>query len=114
MTRERKRQANPAGAPCPKGASCGGAYLVGALHTPHIGTLPPDVAVLTVIIAVFLLQELNKKDIRVLTNVISSCYPSFQKLRIYFMLKIGSFIHLVEDSRVRLEVGRNEVSKWPN
>lgn len=30
------------------------AYLVGALDTPHVGTLPPDVTVLAVVITVFL------------------------------------------------------------
>lgn len=30
-------------------------YLAGALHTPHIGALPPDVAVFAVIVAILLL-----------------------------------------------------------
>lgn len=33
----------------------GTSHLVGALHTPHVGTFPPDFAVLAVIIAILLL-----------------------------------------------------------
>ena len=30
-------------------------YLAGALHAPHIGALPPDIAVFAVIVAILLL-----------------------------------------------------------
>ena len=33
----------------------GVSYLVGALHTPHVGTFPSDVAILAVIVAILLL-----------------------------------------------------------
>lgn len=36
-------------------------YLAGALHTPHVSALPSDVTVLAVVVAVLLLQELNRE-----------------------------------------------------
>lgn len=58
---ERERVKQRLRARCLKDACRGAAYLVGTLHTPHIGALPSDVAVLAVVVAVFLLQELNKR-----------------------------------------------------
>lgn len=46
-----ERLSVPAGTGRPRAVS----YLAGALHTPHIGTLPPDIAVLAVVVAILLL-----------------------------------------------------------
>lgn len=46
-----ERLSVPAGTGRPRTVS----YLAGALHTPHIGTLPPDIAVLAVVVAILLL-----------------------------------------------------------
>lgn len=60
------------------GRPCAGSYLAGALHTPHVGALPPDVAVLAVIVTVLLLQELDRRTADF--SHVAPERPSFQSL----------------------------------